>query len=57
LENNKPVDQKEIMRKEAATLEELRRDLFLRRKRRQKFRDFNHEKEADRKAVGKFIFM
>lgn len=44
---------KEVERKEAATLEELRRDLFLRRKRRQRFREFHHEREQDRKDVAK----
>jgi hypothetical protein len=44
-----------MQKKEEATLEELRRDLFLRRKRRQKFRDFNNEREDDRKNVERIM--
>jgi len=39
--------------KENVTIDELRRDLFLRRKRRHKFRDFNSERQEDRKNVEK----
>ena len=55
LKRHKHIDETEEKKKNAVTSEELRRDLFLRRKKRQKFREFNHEREEDRKAVAKIM--
>lgn len=51
----KNIDDKEVTKKNAVTHEELRRDLFQRRKKRQKFRDFNQEREKDKKEVQKIL--